>query len=59
MTPRNLALWMLAAVLLLWIAVVSWQTQRCHTEDAQFSILGWRCIIAKPSVILRRELERT
>lgn len=59
MTSRNIALWMLACLLLVWIAVVGWQTRRCHDAGGQFTILGWRCALPKPSIILRRELERT
>lgn len=59
MTSRNLALWILAGVMLVWIAVVAWQTRRCQTVGGQFTIVGWRCVMPKPSIILRRELERT
>ena len=58
MTPRNLMLWTLAGAMLLWLATVAWQTRSCSASAGQFSILGWRCVMPKPSVILRRELER-
>ncbi len=59
MTSRNLALWILAGVMLIWIAIVAWQTRRCQSAGGQFTIVGWRCVTSKPSIILRRDLERT
>lgn len=59
MTPRSLALWVLAGMLLVWLGAVAWQTRQCHAAGGQFAILGWRCMMAKPSIILRRDLERT
>ncbi|MEQ1713544.1 MAG: hypothetical protein ABL908_19395 [Hyphomicrobium sp.] len=59
MTPRNFALWVLAGVLLVWLGAVAWQTRRCHMAGGQFAVVGWRCLMPKPSIILRRELERT
>lgn len=58
MTPRNLALWLLAAGMLAWIAVVAWQTRQCQSTAGHFAIVGWRCVLPKPSVILRREIDR-
>lgn len=58
MTPRNLALWGLAGVMLVWIAVVALHTRQCQTAAGQFSIAGWRCVVPKPSIILRREIDR-
>lgn len=59
MTPRNVAMWVLAGAMLLWLGAVAWQTRHCQATGGQFAILGWRCVMPKPSVILRRELERT
>lgn len=58
MTLRNLLLWLLAAAVLGWLALVTAQTRSCAATGGQFSILGWRCVLPKPSVILRRDLER-
>lgn len=59
MTRRNALLWSAAAALLVWLGVVSWQTRRCQQAGGSFAIVGWRCIMPKPSIILRRDLERT
>mgnify|MGYP000070613519 CR=1 FL=1 len=59
MTPRNLAMWSLAVVMLGWMTIVAWQSRRCQTTGGQFTIVGWRCVTPKPSIILRREIERT
>jgi hypothetical protein len=58
MSSRNIVLWTLAAMLLIWLAAVAWNARACGVGGGQFSILGWRCVMPKPSVILRRELER-
>lgn len=58
MTTRNLVMWLLAAAMLAWIGAVTWQTKRCRANGGQFVILGWRCVVAPPSVILRRDLQR-
>lgn len=59
MTLRSIVLWGMASVLLAWIGMVAFETRRCQTSGGQFAILGWRCVLAKPSIILRRDLERT
>ena len=59
MTPRNLALWALAGMLLVWLGAVAWQTRLCQAAGGQFAVVGWRCLMPKPSIILRRDLERT
>ena len=58
MRARNLVLWLLAAVMLMWIGAVTVQNMRCQSNGGQFAILGWRCVMARPAVILRRDLER-
>lgn len=59
MTPRSLMMWTLAGAMLAWIGAVTLETSHCRTTGGQFAIVGWRCVMPRPSVILRRELERT
>lgn len=59
MTPRTLLMWLAAGAMLLWLALVTWHTRHCQRSGGQFAILGWRCVMPKPSIILRRDLERT
>mgnify|MGYP006883225197 CR=1 FL=1 len=59
MRLRNAVLWATAALILAWLAAVTWQTRVCRGTGGQFTILGWRCLMPKPSIILRRDLERS
>lgn len=59
MNMRNFMFWILAGFLMAWIGAVAFETRRCRGSGGQFSILGWRCVMMKPSIMLRRDLERT
>lgn len=59
---RNLILWTASTLLLVWIGILSIDSQlayKCAQQGGRWESLNWRCVPDAGRIILQREIRRS